>query len=298
MPLAAGAVWPPKTAATPTAPAPSTTSFAFSISSTIASATSSSGTTTTSSNHERISESVRSPGRLTAMPSAIVSFDGAATGSPRRSDSGYGAMLSTCTPTISTSGRADFTATAIPDASPPPPTGTTTFARSWTSSSSSNPSVPWPATTSGSSKGCTNAIPVSSARAFAAATHSSTDAPSSLTYAPCAAHPSALAIEASVGMKTSHRTPRTAAASDSAHAWFPALPAVTPRAQPSPSAASLLSAPRILNEPVRWRFSAFTTVGAPRRSVSVTDGRTGVRFATSATAARARSTSAAVTSCW
>src|SRR3954468_18713300 len=98
-------------------------------------------------------------------------------------------------------------------------------------------------------------------------------------------------------MKTSHGTPRTRAAWASAHAWLPALPAVTPRAQPSPRAASLFSAPRTLNDPVRWRFSAFSATAAPVRSLSVSDGSTGVRFATSAMATRARATASAVTVC-
>src|SRR4051812_40338657 len=98
-------------------------------------------------------------------------------------------------------------------------------------------------------------------------------------------------------MKTSHGTPRTRAAWASAHAWLPALPAVTPRAQPSPRAASLFSAPRTLNDPVRWRFSALSATAAPVRSLSVSDGSTGVSFATSATAARARATASAVTVC-
>ena len=102
---------------------------------------------------------MRSPGRLTAIPSAIVSTDGAGTGSPRRSDSGYGAQAATWTPITSTSGRAALTAIAMPEQSPPPPTGTTTRARSGTSSSSSSPSDPWPATMSGSSNGCTKASP-------------------------------------------------------------------------------------------------------------------------------------------
>ena len=46
-----------------------------------------------------------------------------------------------------------------------------------TSSSSSSPSVPWPATTSGSSKGWTKASPASAARSRAAATASSTTSP-------------------------------------------------------------------------------------------------------------------------
>src|SRR4051812_33118885 len=98
-------------------------------------------------------------------------------------------------------------------------------------------------------------------------------------------------------MKTSQGTPRTRAACARAHAWLPALPAVTPRAQPSPSAASLFSAPRTLNDPVRWRFSALSATDAPVRSLSVSDGSTGVRLATSATAARASATASAVTVC-
>ena len=48
------------------------------------------------------------------MPSAIVSAESAGTGSPRSSDSGYGAHAATWTPTTSTSGRADLTAIAMP----------------------------------------------------------------------------------------------------------------------------------------------------------------------------------------
>src|SRR3954465_6741775 len=113
--------------------------------------------------------------------------------------------------------------------------------------------------------------------------------------APRAAQPSALAIGAPSGMNTSQGTPRTRAACDSAQAWLPALPAVTPRAQPSPSVASLFSAPRILKEPVRWRFSAFSATARPVCSESVSEGSTGVCLATSAIAARARAIAPGVT---
>ena len=59
-----------------------------------------------SSSQRATSGSVSPPGRLTAMPSAIVSARSTRTGSPRRSDSGNAATLSTWTPMISTSGRA------------------------------------------------------------------------------------------------------------------------------------------------------------------------------------------------
>ena len=47
---------------------------------------------------------MRSPGRLTAIPSAIVSADSAGTGLPCSSEAGKGAQAATCTPTTSISG--------------------------------------------------------------------------------------------------------------------------------------------------------------------------------------------------
>ena len=74
-----------------------------------------------------ISASVSSPGRLTAMPSAIVSAGSTATGSPSRSESANGAQAAAWTPTTSTSGRCVLIAIATPLTSPPPPTGTMTL---------------------------------------------------------------------------------------------------------------------------------------------------------------------------
>jgi hypothetical protein len=105
-----------------------------------------------------------------------------------------------------------------------------------------------------------------------------------------------LAIGASEGTKTSHATPRDAAAAASACAWLPADAATTPRAHPSsPSVASLLATPRTLNEPVRCRFSALSTTVPPARSENVRVERIGVRRATVSAAARAARTSRAVT---
>jgi hypothetical protein len=97
-----------------------------------------------------------------------------------------------------------------------------------------------------------------------------------ITVAPSARAPSTLVSGAWSGMKTSQRTPSSRAACASAWAWLPALAATTPFAQPSPRRCTFAAAPRTLNEPVRWRFSAFSATGTPRRSVSVADGRTGV----------------------
>src|SRR5215208_5825865 len=296
VPVCAACTWPPSSAATPTAPAPSTTSFARSISTTIAAAVSSSPTTTTSSAQRSRSRSVRSPGRLTAIPSAIVSAEVAGTGSPRLSDSGYGAQAATCTPTTSTSGRADLIAIATPEHSPPPPTGTTTFARSGASSSSSRPSEPWPATTTGSSNGCTNASPPTSARASAASRHSSTDSPPTWISAPIPRAASTFASGASVGTKTSQCTPRWRAAAASAWPWLPADAATTPLRQPSsPSESSLAATPRTLKEPVRCRFSALSETTPPARSEIVREDSIGVRRASDSTAGRAAAISAAPT---
>ena len=87
-------------------------------------------------------------------------------------------------------------------------------------------------------------------------------------------------IGAPAGTKMSHGTPKCRAAKASAWAWLPALPAVTPLAAPGPSDASLFIAPRILNAPVRWRLSAFSTTSPPVSSDSVTDVTIGVCLAT------------------
>ena len=69
---------------------------------------------------------------------------------------------------------------------------------------------------------------------------------------------STLRAARSTGMKTSHGTPALAAARATALAWLPALPRRR-RLRSAPSAASFAGAPRILNDPVRCRFSALST---------------------------------------
>ena len=54
-------------------------------------------------------------------------------------------------------------ASAMPAASPPPPTGTTTVSTSSSCSASSSPTVPWPATTTGSSNAWMYVAPAASA---------------------------------------------------------------------------------------------------------------------------------------
>ena len=72
-------------------------------------------------------------------------------------------------------------------------------------------------------------------------------------------------------MNTVAGIPTIRAASATPWAWLPALAATTPRARSaSPSRAMRVYAPRILNEPVRWRFSHFSQhrPTAPRREVA------------------------------
>jgi hypothetical protein len=94
-------------------------------------------------------------------------------------------------------------------------------------------------------------------------------------------------------MNTVARTPASRAAQATACPWFPALAATTPaRRSLADSAAILFSAPRTLNEPVRWRFSAFSHTGRSQRRVSVSDRKAGVTRATPSTTFQAACTSA------
>ena len=97
-------------------------------------------------------------------------------------------------------------------------------------------------------------------------------------------------------MKTSAEAPRRRAASATAWAWFPALAAQTPAASsPGESAAMAFDAPRILNEPVRCRHSAFRVTGASKRRESSPAASTGVRLTRGPISSAARSISATVT---
>src|SRR5919199_1652521 len=96
-------------------------------------------------------------------------------------------------------------------------------------------------------------------------------------------------------MKIVARAPCSRAAHATACPWFPALAATTPAARSeSESVAILLTAPRILNAPVRCRFSAFSQTGRPATRPSVSELYTGVTRATPWRRARAASMSASV----
>ena len=116
---------------------------------------------------------MKSPGRLTAMPSQIVFAERAPIGRAAASESMYGAHPSAWTPTTRTPSRALATASPIPLASPPPPSGTTTSFSSGAWRASSSPIVPCPATTCGWSNACTSVSPSDSASRVASAPASS-----------------------------------------------------------------------------------------------------------------------------
>ena len=241
---------------------------------------------------------VSSPGCLTAMPSAIVIDAVASTGSPRWSDSTYGAHAATWTPTTSTSGRADLTAIATPLHSPPPPTGTTTLARSGHLLEQLEPERALAGDDVGVVERVDEREPAL-ARALLRG-DSGTRRPTSpprCTIAPWPRAASVLAIGASAGTKTSHGTPMRARRRGDAPArgCRPRRRPRRPRSPPRRARRASRRVPRTLKEPVRWRFSAFSATVPPARSEIVRVESTGVRRAVVATAARAASMSRPVT---
>ena len=128
------------------------------------------------------------------------------------------------------------------------------------------------------------------ARSRARETAASSVSPPSLRVAPYERTDSIFDSDAPDGTKISQGMPRLRAANAMAWAWLPALPATTPDVAASPRVATLFIAPRILNDPVRCRFSAFSTTVPPHMSDSAADSVTGVCFTTPVPAARAART--------
>ncbi len=125
-----------------------------------------------------------SPGRPTAIPSAMVAIDSSRIGWPAASEGGYAAADSACTPTTRTDGSTDLTASATPASRPPPPVHTTTVRTSGILAMISRPTVPWPAMTSGWSNGWMSTAPVSCENSCAASSAWSMDVPWKRTSAP------------------------------------------------------------------------------------------------------------------
>ena len=203
---------------------------------------------------------VSSPGCLTAMPSAIVFPVGAWPAN--------GAHAAAWTPTMRGARAAARRARARrPAASPPPPIGHDDRLDLGAScSASSSPSVPWPARTSGSSKAWTKVSPASTPLLRRG---------DGVVEAVAREHDlGAVALrrlDLRGGRVLGHEDGR-------AHAGLARRPgdglAVVAGARRDDAGRALgirrgarcgCSAPRILKEPVRWRFSAFSQTGRPAR---------------------------------
>ena len=220
-----------------------------------------------------------------------------APGGPAVSEGGYAAAaLGLHARPPATSGRSALTATPTPATSPPPPVHTSTVRTSGHCSSTSRPTVPCPAMMSAWSNGCTSTAPVSAAQARATTSASSTVDPDSRTSAPYAWVAAIFGSGAVIGMKTVAEVPSSCAASATPCAWLPALAATTPSARsPADNRAIRLYAPRILNDPVRCRFSHFRYTGPPTWAPSTRLFSSGVCRTTPDSSFRAARTSSTLT---
>ena len=191
--------------------------------------------------------------------------------------------------TTRASGFSPFTAVAMPETSPPPPTWTSTTSASGTSSSISTPTVPWPAITSGSSYGCTSVRPVSSTSRSRCSNAAGMSGGESSTVAPYARAAAIFIgrrrlphhderVDALDGGRVRERL-RVVAGGDGDHAARLLLVV---------SVESLFRTPRGLNAPVRWRSSALKCTGTPTCSESVREQSIGVRCSRPAIRSRAR----------
>src|SRR3989442_3577066 len=133
------------TAAAAAAPEGSTSNFIRNNMNRIAAVISSSVTVKTFSAFARVIGKVSAPGVCTRRPSAIVGGGGILTRSPLANDCCVSLAVSGSTAKHLMEGFNDFAAVLTPANSPPPLHGVRTQSRSGTSSSNSNPQVPWPA---------------------------------------------------------------------------------------------------------------------------------------------------------
>ncbi len=200
----------------------------------------------------------------TAGALSVETIDDSATGSgpPAFSASDIACAPSVSTPHTRSPGLRARNAAATPEISAPPPTLTRTSVRSPASAANSRPTVPWPASTTGSSKGWTSVSPsccsrVMRANALSMPSVSRTDAPASSAI--CTAR-----AGAERGITTVAFTCRAAAITASAIPWLPPLTATTPAARSASSSdSSFAAAPRALNEPVRCSSSSLAVTGTP-----------------------------------
>ena len=175
-------------------------------------------------------------------------------------------------------GRRAFTAVATPPSRPPPPTGTMTASTPGRSSTISRPAVPAPASTTGSSNGCTNVNPRAS-RTSASLANSVLRSSWKTISAPYARTASTFDRGASEGITTTHGASTLRAAHATAWAWFPADTVTRPCSRSSwASERTLFRAPRALNDPVFWKLSHLRNNRMPARSPSEAAESRGVRW--------------------
>src|SRR6202521_264644 len=113
--------------------------------------------------------------------------------------------------------------------------------------------------------------------------------------APRAAVRSRFSAGTSAGITMVAGMPRSRAAAATPCAWLPDEKATTPSPRASGGMRDMrLKAPRNLNDPVRWKISAFISTRLPVRRAGAVLATSGVRIATSVSTFAASSTSAAV----
>ncbi|MNV42507.1 hypothetical protein D3C71_1341830 [compost metagenome] len=225
-------------------------------------------------------------------PSQTVSGVNSTRRSPAASERAVSAAPSGSARTSSTAGLAACSASRVPAARPPPPTGTTINSRPSLACSSSSAAVPWPAITWGSVYGCTRVAPVSAWTWAHIASRAVIEASQRHNVAPWRPMLASFAATAPSGTTTWQAIPRVRAASANAAPWLPEEWVTTPRrACASSSAQTALQAPRNLNAPLRCRCSALKNTVAPVIASSVRERSTGVTQACTAMRAAAASTS-------
>ena len=151
---------------------------------------------------------------------------------------------------------------AIPQLSPPPPQGITTVSTSGRSSTISSAIVPLPAITPGSSKAWTKlASTPGYARSWKVCHQRSNG--TLITRPPSRSIAWILVSGAVSGAITVQGMPRSRAHQARPCAMLPADAVITPRARRAGSICAIaFAAPRILNEPIGWRFSSLSQISA------------------------------------
>src|ERR1700680_2191603 len=168
---------------------------------------------------------------------------------------------------------------AVPESSPPPPTGAMTAPTWGSASSGSSAAVPCPAITRQSLYGWISVAPVSASTAAQAASRAAPVASQNRIVPPKPLTASSFTCAALDGITIHAGMPRERAAQASAAPWLPEECVTTPRfASSAESESTALHAPRALNAGTLCRFSHLKKSLAPAASSSEPLESTGVRW--------------------